>query len=124
MSGQNKSVLIVEDNEKTMRLVRDVLNASGYSTYCALNGKEGIEIALEKLPDLIIMDIQMPVMGGIEATKILKETNVTKKIPVIALTSYAMKGDREKLMNEGFDGYLSKPFNMEEFLNIVSVNFG
>ncbi|MFC1650181.1 response regulator [Candidatus Latescibacterota bacterium] len=112
-------ILVVEDNEKNMRLIGDLLGASGYTILKAVNGREGVEMAKEKKPDLILMDIQMPVMDGLEATKLLKSDESVKHIPVIALTSYAMKGDEERMLGAGFDGYMSKPFNVAEFLKKV-----
>ena len=120
MTNPTKTILIVEDNEKNMRLIGDVLRMSGYQTLEALNGREGIAMAIEAKPDLIIMDIQMPVMDGIEATRTPKNDPGTKNIPVLALTSYAMKGDKERMMAVGFNGYLSKPFNITEFLATVA----
>ncbi len=112
-------ILVVEDNEKNMRLISDLLGVSGYTVLKAVNGGEGVETAKEKIPDLILMDIQMPVMDGLEAAKLLKSDESVKHIPVIALTSYAMKGDEEKMLNAGFDGYISKPFSVAEFLKKV-----
>ncbi len=113
-------ILIVEDNEKNMRLISDLLSASGYAILSAVDGQQGVALAKEKKPDLILMDIEMPVMNGLEATKALKNDNNTINIPIIALTSYAMKGDKEKFLSEGCDGYLSKPFNVNELLKTVA----
>ena len=85
----------------------------------AESGKSAIESAIQNMPDLIIMDIQMPVMDGVEAHRILKNTANTSKIPVIALTSYAMKGDRERFLQDGFDDYIPKPLNLDEFLEKI-----
>ncbi|MEW6109303.1 MAG: response regulator [Nitrospirota bacterium] len=114
-----KKILIVDDNEKNIKLLRFLLRKSGYETLEAENGEEGVRLAKENLPDLILMDIQMPAMDGIEALKILGSEDMTSKIPVIALTSYAMKGDKERLIAEGFDGYVSKPINTKEIIEIV-----
>ena len=115
-----KIVLIVEDDLKSMKLFRDLLEASGYASLEATNGKKAVELAREKKPDLILMDIQMPVMDGFEATKILKAGAETRNIPIIALTSYAMKEDDEKIREAGCDGYITKPIDTKEFLKKVA----
>ena len=115
-----KTILIVEDDTKNMTLFRDLLGVSGYSTILASGGKEGIELAKAKKPDLILMDIQMPGMDGLEATRILKADATTSGIPVIALTAYAMKGDKERMLKAGCDGYLAKPIDTDEFLQEVA----
>lgn len=114
-----KKVLIVDDNEKNRKLFRVILRNSGYETIEAEDGEKGVKLAKEEIPALILMDIQMPVMDGIEATKVLRSEEMTSKIPVIALTSYAMKGDKEKFLGEGFVGYIAKPIDMKEFLGII-----
>ena len=108
-------VLIVDDNEKNMKLARDVLRLAGFRTLGAATGGESISLAREHLPDVILMDIRLPDMDGTEATRMLKEDPRTAQIPVIALTSLAMKGDRELLLAAGFDGYLEKPIRVREF---------
>jgi len=115
-----KVVLIVEDDPKNMKLFRDLLDISGYTTIEAGDGEQGIRLAKRKRPDLILMDIQMPVMDGIEAAKILKADPETKAIPIIALTSHAMEGDRERIFQAGFDGYITKPVYTREFLKTVA----
>jgi two-component system cell cycle response regulator DivK len=112
-------ILIVEDNEKNRTLVKDVLEYHGYEVIEAGNGKEGIKIAKENNPDLILMDIQMPVMSGYDAIKILKNNPETKDIKIIALTSFAMKGDKEKIMEEGFDDYIAKPIDIRRLPELV-----
>jgi len=112
-------ILIIEDEQMNLTLVRDLLKVSGYSTIEATNGEEGVELARTEKPDLILMDIQMPEMDGLEATRILKTDASTSNIPIVALTSYAMKGDKEKVLNTGCDGYLAKPFNIQELLKEV-----
>ena len=112
-------ILIVEDNPKNMRLVNDILESQGYRTIQASNGQEGITLARRQKPQLIIMDIQMPEIDGLEATRILKSDRATAHIPVIALTAMAMKGDREKILNAGCDDYLQKPIRFDSL--IVSV---
>ena len=108
-------VLIVDDNEKNMKLARDVLRLAGFQTLEAGTGAESISLAHEHLPDVILMDIRLPDMDGTEATRKLKEDPRTAHIPVVALTSLAMKGDRELLLEAGFDGYLEKPISVREF---------
>ena len=115
-----KTILIVEDVTKNMTLFRDLLQVSGYSIIEASGGKEGIELAKAKKPDLILMDIQMPGMDGLEATRILKADATISGIPVIALTAYAMKGDKERMLEAGCDGYLAKPINTDDFLKEVA----
>ena len=115
-----KVILIVEDDPKSLVLTRDLLQVSGYSTIEATDGEQGVELAKSKKPDLILMDIQMPKMDGLEATRILKADATTSNIPVLALTSYAMKGDEERILQAGCDGYLAKPFNIQELLKTVA----
>lgn len=112
-------ILIVEDNEKNRKLLKLVLGSFGHELLLAENGAEGFRTAKESLPNLILMDIQMPVMDGISALKALKSDEKTRDIPVIALTSYAMKGDRERLVDMGFTGYIAKPINVNEFTDMV-----
>ncbi len=115
-----KVILIVEDEPRNLKLIRDLLQATGYLTLEATDGVEGIELAKDHKPDLILMDILMPTMDGFEATKILKADAETRNIPIIALTSYAMKGDEEKLRGVGCDGYIAKPIDTKEFLKKVA----
>jgi two-component system cell cycle response regulator DivK len=117
MSGE--SVLIVEDNAKNLKLVRDVLQFHGYATLEADSGETGIELARAQHPALILMDVQLPGMDGRAALKVLKADTSTRHIPIIALTAFAMKGDQESLLAEGFDGYLSKPINIKELPKVV-----
>ncbi len=112
-------VLIVEDNEKNLKLFRLIVNSLGYETLTALNGEEGVAAAKLELPDLILMDIQMPVMDGLSAVDLLKSDECTRNIPVIALTSYAMKGDRERFLEHGFADYLSKPVRKEDLIKAI-----
>jgi two-component system cell cycle response regulator DivK len=112
-------ILIAEDNEKNRTLVKDVLKYHGYEVIEAGDGLEGIKMAKEHKPDLILMDIQMPVMDGIAAGKILKNNPETKDIKIIALTSLAMKGDKEKIMEEGFDDYIAKPIDIRRLPELV-----
>jgi two-component system, cell cycle response regulator DivK len=107
-------VLIVDDNEKNLRLARDVLRFAGFRTVEAASGGEGVSTAIEVLPDVILMDIRLPDMDGTEAARQLKRDERTAGIPVVALTSLAMKGDRESFLAAGFDGYLEKPISVLE----------
>ena len=115
-----KMILIVEDDPKNLTLLRDLLQVSGYSTIEATDGKQGVELSRSKKPDLILMDIIMPVMDGLKATRIIKADAVTRNIPIFALTSYAMNGDAERVLEAGCDGYLSKPFDIRELLKQVA----
>jgi two-component system cell cycle response regulator DivK len=117
MAGE--CVLVVEDNEKNMKLFRDVLQAKGYAAIEATSGEEAVELAAEHLPDLILMDVQLPGMDGIEALGHIRADERTAAIPVVALTAQAMSGDRERFLEAGFDGYISKPVNVLEFIETV-----
>ncbi len=112
-------VLIVDDNEKNVKLARDVLRFAGFRTLEAGSGGEGVSLAVEHLPDVILMDIRLPDMEGTAALRQLKAETRTAGIPVVAVTSFAMKGDRELFLSEGFDGYLEKPINVREFAEQV-----
>jgi len=112
-------ILIVEDNEKNRTLVKDVLEYHGYEIIEARDGKEGIKMAKEHKPDLILMDIQMPVMDGITAGRILKNDPETKDIKIIALASFAMKGDKEKILKAGFDDYIAKPIDTRKLSGYI-----
>jgi two-component system, cell cycle response regulator DivK len=108
-------VLIVDDNEKNMKLARDVLRFAGFRTLEATSGGEGVSLAVAHLPDVILMDIRLPDMDGTEAARQLKDDARTAPIPIVALTSFAMKGDREWFLAAGFHGYLEKPISVREF---------
>jgi two-component system cell cycle response regulator DivK len=108
-------ILIVDDNEKNVKLARDVLRFAGFQTLEATSGEEAIELAQEHVPAVILMDIRLPGMDGVAAVGHLKSSAVTAAIPVVALTSFAMKGDRERFLAAGFDGYLEKPISVKEF---------
>ncbi len=112
-------ILVVEDNELNRKLIVAVLAYHGYKTLEAMDGAEGIRVAREHMPDLILMDIQMPVMDGMTAISALKNDPRTLGIKVIALTSFAMKGDRERFMAAGFADYIAKPINTRELPEIV-----
>lgn len=116
----SKLILIVEDDSKNLTLFRDVLQATGYETIEATDGDRGVKLAQASKPDLILMDVQMSEMDGLEATRILKADTNTSTIPIIALTAYAMKGDEERMLEAGCDGYLAKPIDIKEFLKEVS----
>lgn len=113
------TILIVDDNDTNRKLCRAILEQSGYQTREAANGREGLQIVREELPDLILMDVQMPVMDGVETLKRLRADPATRSVPVVALTSYAMKGDRERLLAEGFSEYVVKPIDIDRFLEVV-----
>jgi two-component system cell cycle response regulator DivK len=117
MTGER--ILVVEDNEKNMKLFRDVLSATGYRTLEATTGGEAVEMATEHAPDLVLMDIQMPDFDGVEALRRLRADARTASLPVLAVTAQAMQGDREHFLAAGFDGYLSKPVNVRELLGTV-----
>jgi len=112
-------VLIVEDNEKNMKLARDILRAKGYETLEAVTGEEGVKLAKEKKPDLVLMDIQLPGINGIEAFKQLRADAKTAPIPVIALTASVAPTDRRQITAAGFDAFVSKPINLKEFVATV-----
>ena len=112
-------ILIVEDNEKNLKLARDLLQVKGYQTLEAGTAELGVELARRHMPQLILMDIQLPGMDGVAALGQLKADPTTAKIPVIALTAFAMKDDRERFRSAGFDGYLVKPINIRELLEVV-----
>jgi two-component system cell cycle response regulator DivK len=107
-------VLVVDDNERNLRLARDVLRFAGFRTVEAESGGAGVAAAAEYLPDVILMDIRLPDMDGTEAVRLIKADPRTEHIPVVALTSLAMKGDREWFLRNGFDGYLEKPISVSE----------
>jgi len=115
-----KVILIVEDDPKNSKLFRDVLQVAGYTTFEAVNGQQGVDMAREQRPDLVLMDIQMPVMDGCESVRILKEDPDTSDIRVVALTASAMDGSKERILQSGFDGYISKPISIKPFLQKVA----
>jgi len=115
----SKTVLIVEDNELNMKLFNDLLEANGYATLQTRNGIEALDIARRHRPDLILMDIQLPEVSGLEVTKWLKEDEALRPIPVIAVTAFAMKGDEERIRAGGCEAYISKPISVSKFIETV-----
>jgi two-component system cell cycle response regulator DivK len=112
-------ILVVEDNERNMKLFCDLLEASGYHTLEATTGESAVELALEHGPDLVLMDIQLPDIDGVDALGRLRADERSATLPVLALTAQAMEGDRERFLAAGFDGYLSKPVDIAEFVTTV-----
>jgi len=117
MAGEQ--ILVVEDNEKNMKLFCDVLQATGYTTFEATTGEDAVEVALTQEPALVLMDVQLPGIDGVEALARLRGDERTAAIPVLALTAQAMSGDRERFLRAGFDGYLSKPIDITELIQVV-----
>ena len=117
MAGER--ILVVEDNELNMKLLRDVLFATGYQTLEATTGEEAVEQAVAHAPDLVLMDIQLPDIDGVQALHRLRSDERTAAIPVLAVTAQAMQGDRQQFLAAGFDGYVSKPVNVRELIGTV-----
>jgi two-component system cell cycle response regulator DivK len=117
MAGEQ--ILVVEDNEKNMKLFRDVLLVMGYRTLEATSGRQAVELATEHAPDLVLMDIELPDIDGVEALRRLRADEGTASIPVLAVTAQAMQGDRERFLAAGFDGYLSKPVDIGDLVGTV-----
>ncbi len=115
----SKKILIVEDDELNMKLFHDLLEVHGYSTLQTRNGREALQLAREHRPDLILMDIQLPEVSGLEVTRWIKNDEALKSIPVIAVTAFAMRGDEEKIRNCGCDSYITKPINTLMFLQTI-----
>lgn len=114
-----KTVLIVEDNELNMKLFHDLLEAHGYQTLQTRTGMEALELAREHRPQLILMDIQLPEVSGLEVTKWIKEDDELSEIPVVAVTAFAMKGDEDRIRAGGCEAYLSKPITVSTFIETV-----
>ncbi len=112
-------VLIVEDNERNLELVRDILQAKGHETLEARTAEEGLKVAHVQIPQLILMDIQLPEVSGLDVTKWLKEDDQLRQIPVIAVTAFAMKGDEERIREGGCEAYISKPISVVGFLQTI-----
>lgn len=119
-----KKVLIVEDNELNMKLFQDLLEAHGIETVQTNEGRKAFDMTMEHKPDLIIMDIQLPEISGLEITKLLKEEDELKNIPVIAVTAFAMKGDEQKIRDGGCEDYVSKPISVSNFIQTVKHHLG
>lgn len=114
-----KTVLVVEDNELNMKLFHDLLEAHGYNILQTKDGMEALKIARVEKPDLILMDIQLPEVSGLEVTKWIKEDDSLKSIPVIAVTAFAMKGDEEKIREGGCEDYIAKPISVASFIEKI-----
>ena len=114
-----RKILIVEDNELNMKLFHDLLEVHGYDTVQTKDGREALDLAREHKPDLILMDIQLPEVSGLEVTKWIKEDDELKSIPVIAVTAFAMKGDEEKIRSGGCEAYIAKPISVSTFLATI-----
>lgn len=110
---EGATILVVEDNEKNLKLVRDVLQFAGYEVVAATSAEQGVAMALERPPDLVLMDLQLPGMDGTEALRRLRRSTRTRSVPVVAVTAFAMKDDRERALRDGFDGYLEKPISVQ-----------
>ncbi|MDJ0894312.1 MAG: response regulator [Alphaproteobacteria bacterium] len=117
--AKDKTILIVEDNDLNMKLFNDVLEAQGYTILQSKDGMEALKMAREHLPDLILMDIQLPEVSGLEVTKWIKEDDRLREIPVIAVTAFAMKGDEEKIREGGCEAYIPKPISVSMFIQTV-----
>lgn len=114
-----KKVMIVEDNELNMKLFRDLIEANGYETVRTRNGLEAMDLARAHRPDLILMDIQLPEVSGLEVTRWLKDDDELQSIPVIAVTAFAMKGDEERIRQGGCEAYISKPISVAKFIETI-----
>ena len=110
----DRLVLVVEDNEKNLKLVRDILRYEGFDVMEARTAEDGVALATERLPDLVLMDVQLPGMDGVEALRRLRRRSATASMPVVAVTALAMKDDRVRLLEAGFDGYLEKPISARD----------
>ena len=115
-----KSILIVEDNELNMKLFRDLLQAQGYRILQSREGVQGFQMARERRPDLIVMDIQLPAISGLEITRWLKEDPDLAAIPVVAVTAFAMKGDETRMLEGGCEAYMAKPISVSRFLETIA----
>lgn len=115
-----KKILIVEDNDLNMKLFNDLLEAQGYDTLQSKNGREALALARRHRPDLILMDIQLPEISGLQVTKWLKDDDELRMIPVVAITAFAMKGDEEKIRDGGCEAYIAKPISVASFLHTVA----
>jgi len=118
-----KRILVIEDNETNIYLIGFILKKDGHEVIEARSGEEGLELAVKEKPDLILMDIQLPGIDGLETTKRIRESETDKKVPIVALTSYAMTGDREKSLAAGCTGYIEKPINPDTFMSEIEKYF-
>jgi two-component system cell cycle response regulator DivK len=119
-----KTVMIVEDNELNMKLFNDLLESRGYNVIQTRNGMEALDLARAHMPDLILMDIQLPEVSGLVVTKWLKDDEQLAHIPVVAVTAFAMKGDEERILQGGCEGYISKPISVSHFLETIAQYIG
>jgi two-component system cell cycle response regulator DivK len=122
MQGSGKKVLLVEDNHMNMVLVKEILNMNGYETIEAGSGTDAITTLASERPDIILMDLHLPGMDGITATRIIKSDERNRFIPVLALTASAMRGEEDKILRQGFDGYVAKPIEMKKLLEAVAAS--
>lgn len=120
----SKTVMIVEDNELNMKLFRDLIEAHGYETVQTRSGLKAVELARETRPDLILMDIQLPEISGLDVTRAMKADDELKSIPIIAVTAFAMKGDEERIMQGGCEAYISKPISVTRFIETIKQFLG
>ena len=120
----SKTILIVEDNENNMMLVRDVLQMKGYTVFEATTGAEGVRLTLEAKPDLVLMDIQLPDIDGITALAQIRAIEATKGIPLLAVSASVMPDEKQKIISSGFDAYITKPLNMKSFVETVEKFIG
>jgi two-component system cell cycle response regulator DivK len=114
-----KTILVVEDNADNMKLITFILAKNGYETLEAFTGQEGIDLAIKVLPDLVLLDIQLPDMNGIEVLRAIRESEADGRLPIVAVTSFAMSGDRQRLMKAGCTGYIEKPINPETIMDEI-----
>ena len=119
--SEQKTVLVVEDNDLNMKLFHDLLEAHGYNIIQTKDGMEALKLARQHRPDLILMDIQLPEVSGLEVTKWIKEDDTLRSIPVVAVTAFAMKGDEEKIREGGCEAYIAKPISVGKFLETVEL---
>jgi two-component system, cell cycle response regulator DivK len=119
-----KTIMIVEDNELNMKLFRDLIEAAGYNSVTTMNGFDALDLARKTKPDLILMDIQLPGVSGLEVTQWLKQDNELAMIPVVAVTAFAMKGDEERIRRGGCEGYISKPISVGPFIQTIKTFLG
>lgn len=119
-----KKVMIVEDNELNMKLFNDIIEGIGYTTIQTRDGMQALDIARQTMPDLILMDIQLPEVSGLDVTKWLKAEDALRHIPVIAVTAFAMKGDEERIRQGGCEGYMSKPISVHKFIETIKAYLG